>query len=58
MYAVSNRWATAQESFLAPEGLIEISCYIPALQNTLVYTKKDLLSFTHQQTGSLATLVD
>ena len=52
MYAVSNRWATAQESFLAPEGLIEISCYIPALQNTLVYTKKDLLSFTHQQTGS------
>ena len=53
MYAVSNRWATAQESFLAPEGLIEISCYVPALQNTLVYTKKDLLKFTHQQTGSL-----
>lgn len=55
MYAVSNTWANAQESFLAPEGLIEISCYVPALKNTLVYTKKDLLSFTHQQTGSLVS---
>lgn len=55
MYAVSDTWAAAQESFLAPEGLIEISCYIPALQNTLVYTKKDLLGFTHQQTGSLVS---
>lgn len=55
MYAVSDTWATAQESFLAPEGLVEISCYIPALKNTLVYTKKDLLSFTHQQTGSLVS---
>lgn len=55
MYAVSNTWATAQESFLAPEGLIEISCYVPALKDTLVYTKKDLLSFTHQQTGSLVS---
>ena len=55
MYAVSTKWAKAQESFLAPEGLIEISCYIPALKNTLVYTKKDLLSFSHQQTGSLVT---
>ena len=55
MYAVSNTWATAQESFLAPEGLVEISCYIPALKDTLVYTKKDLLSFTHRQTGSLVT---
>lgn len=55
MYAVSKTWATAQDSFLAPEGLIEISCYVPALKNTLVYTKKDLLSFTHQQTGSLVS---
>ena len=55
MYAVSDTWAAAQESFLAPEGLVEISCYIPALKDTLVYTKKDLLSFTHQQTGSLVT---
>lgn len=55
MYAVSNTWATAQESFLAPEGLVEISCYVPTLKNTLVYTKKDLLSFTHQQTGSLVS---
>lgn len=55
MYAVSNKWANAQESFLAPEGLIEISCYVPALKDTLVYTKKDLLSFTHSQTGSLVS---
>lgn len=55
MYAVSPTWAAAQESFLAPEGLIEISCYIPSLQDTLVYTKKDLLSFAHQQTGSLVS---
>ena len=55
MYAVSTTWANAQESFLAPEGLIEISCYIPALKDTLRYRKKDLLSFTHQQTGSLVT---
>lgn len=55
MYAVSDTWAAAQESFLAPEGLVEISCYVPALKNTLVYTKKDLLSFVHQQTGSLVS---
>lgn len=55
MYAVSNTWAKAQESFIAPEGLIELSCYIPALKNTLVYTKKDLLSFTHHQMGSLVS---
>ena len=55
MYTVSTTWATAQESFLAPEGLIEISCYVPALKDTLVYTKRDLLSFTHQQTGSLVS---
>lgn len=55
MYAVSDTWAAAQESFLAPEGLIEISCYVPALKSTLVYTKNDLLRFTHQQTGSLVS---
>ena len=55
MYAVSNTWANAQEDFLAPEGLIEISCYIPALKDTLVYTKKDILKFTHQQTGSIVS---
>lgn len=55
MYAVSDTWATAQEGFLAPEGLVEISCYVPALKDTLVYTKKDLLGFAHQQTGSLVS---
>lgn len=53
MYPVSKEWSEANKSFLAPEGLIEISCYIPQLNETLVYTKKDLLSFTHQQTISL-----
>lgn len=55
MYAVSNAWTAAQEQMLAPEGLVEISCYIPALKRRLIYTKKDLLSFTHQQTGSLVS---
>lgn len=55
MYAVSPAWVAAQKSFIAPEGLIEISCYVPELKDTLVYTKKDLLSFTHQQTGSLVS---
>lgn len=55
MYAVSDVWAAAQNHFLAPEGLISISCYVPELKETLVYTKKDLMSFTHQQTGSLVT---
>lgn len=55
MYAVSDTWAKAQEGFLAPEGLIEISCYIPALKDTLVYSKKDILKFTHHQTGSLVS---
>lgn len=55
MYAVSNAWATAQNHFLAPEGFVELSCYVPELKRTLVYTKSDLMSFTHQQTGSLAS---
>ena len=55
MYSVSETWAKANDSFLAPEGLIEISCYIPELKDALVYTKKDLISFTHQQTGSLVS---
>ncbi len=55
MYAVSETWERAQSRFLAPEGLIEISCYIPALKEALVYRKKDLIGFTHQQTGSLVS---
>lgn len=55
MYAVSNAWAAAQESFLAPEGFVELSCYVPELKRSLVYTKSDLMSFTHQQTGSLVS---
>lgn len=55
MYAVSETWKRAQNHFFAPEGLIEISCYIPALKDTLVYRKKDLITFAHQQTGSLVS---
>lgn len=55
MYAVSNRWVSAQNHFLAPEGFVELSCYIPELKRTLVYTKNDLMSFTHHQTGSLVS---
>lgn len=55
MYPVSKAWVEANNSFLAPEGLIEISCYIPKLNDTLVYTKKDLLKFTHQQTAGLVS---
>ena len=55
MYAVSDVWAAAQSRFLAPEGLVRLFCYIPELKNTLVYTKKDLMSFTHHQTGSLVS---
>jgi hypothetical protein len=55
MYAVSNDWVTAHEQILAPEGFVEISCHIPELNKTLVYTKGDLLSFTHTQTGDLVS---
>lgn len=53
MYMVSNAWVKAHSGFLAPEGFVELSCYIPDLQETLVYTKSDLISFTHHQTGDL-----
>ena len=55
MYAVSSTWAAANDQLLAPEGFVELSCYIPELDKTLVYTKKDLMSFAHQQTGSLVS---
>lgn len=52
MYPVSDAWVKAHSGFLAPEGFVRLSCYIPELQETRVYTKNDLLSFTHQQTAS------
>lgn len=55
MYAVSNAWVAAHDGILAPEGFVEISCHIPELNRTLVYTKGDLLSFTHTQTGDLVS---
>ena len=53
MYAISANWKNAMSEILAPEGFVEISCYIPGLQTKLVYTKGDLLRFSHQQTGSI-----
>ena len=55
MYPVSDAWVEAQGKLIAPEGLIELSCYVPALKDTLVFTKSDLLNFTHQQVGSLVS---
>lgn len=55
MYEVSASWVAANEQFLAPEGFVELSCYIPGLDETLVYTKRDLMRFKHQQTGSLVS---
>lgn len=55
MYAVSNDWIEAQNGFLAPEGFVELSCYIKERNQNLVFTKSDLLSFTHRQTGCLVS---
>ena len=55
MQSVTSAWKTANEQILAPEGLIELSCYIPELKQDLVYTKSDLLSFSHHQTGDLVS---
>lgn len=55
MYTPSDAWIAAQKQYMAPEGFVEISCYIPQLKETLVLSKKDLMSFTHRQTGSLVS---
>lgn len=55
MYGVSSAWVAAQEHFLSPEGFVELSCYIPEINETLVYTKNNLMSFTHKQTGCLVS---
>jgi hypothetical protein len=53
MYTPSDAWIEAQKQYLAPEGFIELSCYIPEIDETLVYTKRDLMRFTHRQSGCL-----
>lgn len=55
MYDVSEAWVEAHSRMLAPEAFIELSCYVPELKDTLVYTKNDLMNFVHQQTGSLVS---
>lgn len=55
MYPVSNLWAEKHSEDLAPESFIELSFFIPQFNQTLTYTKADLMSFQHQQTGSLVS---
>ena len=55
MYSVSDAWVRKQSDYLAPEGFIELSLYIPQARQTLTYTKSDLMSFSHEQTGSLVS---
>lgn len=52
---VSDAWITAHKEFLSPEGFVELSCYVPELGETLVWTKNDLIRYTHQQTGDLVS---
>lgn len=47
MIDVSSAWQAAQLDYLAPEGFIEISFA------GSTFTKKDLLSFTHTQSGCM-----
>lgn len=55
MYTVSDAWVSKNADYLAPEGFVELSLYIPQVKQTLTYTKSDLMSFTHEQTGSLVS---
>jgi len=51
MYTVSNEWAAKYSDYLAPEGFVELTFDIPEILETMVYTKSDLMRFSHQQTG-------
>lgn len=55
MQTVSAAWEVKNAEHIAPEGFVELSLYIPQMKQTLIYTKSDLLSFTHEQTGSLVS---
>lgn len=52
---VSDAWITAHNNYLAPEGFVELTFHIPKAGQTLVYTKSELMSFTHEQTGSVVS---
>lgn len=54
MQDMSSIWDNASKQMLAPEGLIELTCYTPD-GRTFTYTKKDLLRFSHRQTGDLVS---
>lgn len=55
MHMVSDAWVRKNADYLAPEGFVELSLYIPQAKQTLTYTKSDLMSFFHEQTGSLVS---
>lgn len=44
---VSNAWIEAHKGYLAPEGFIEITFHIHTRNETWVFTKSDIMSFTH-----------
>lgn len=50
---VSNAWITAHSDYLAPEGFVELTFHIDKLGQTAVFTKSDLMSFTHTQYGCI-----
>lgn len=52
---VSNAWLIAHKDYLAPEGFVELTFHIPKAGQNLVYTKSDLMSFTHEQMGSVVS---
>lgn len=50
---VTEEWVYSQSRAFAPEGFVEIDCYIPQLGRSLTFAKRDLLRFVHQQTASV-----
>lgn len=55
MYTVSDAWVRKNADYLAPKGFVELTLHVPKVNQTFVYTKADLMSFTHEQTGSLVS---
>lgn len=49
---VTQGWISSQSRAFAPEGFVEIECYIPDLLTSIKFTKRDLLKFVHRQTAS------
>lgn len=50
---VSQGWIKSQSDFMAPEGFVQIACYIPESNRALMFSKDDIIRFSHKQSGSL-----